>query len=81
MDDAGLDVAIGSEHGGFDVGSLKNFVDIASDDGFTSGAGNTDEFEVLGRVAVISRKNLGTSTGGTGAKLTVIHIYIISHMI
>jgi hypothetical protein len=32
-------------------------------------------------VAVISRKNLGTSTGGTGAKLTVIHIYIISHMI
>lgn len=81
MDDTSLNIAIRGENGGFDVGGLENFVDIASNNGFAGRAGDTDEFEALGGVTVVGLKDFGTSASAAIVKLTVIHIYIISHVV
>lgn len=81
VDDAGLNIAIRGENGGFDVGGLEDFVNIASNDGFASRASDADELEALGRVTVIGLENLGTGASAATVKLTVIHIYIISHVV
>ena len=65
LEEAGLDGVVGGENSGGLAGGEEDFVDIVGDGRFAGGAGDADEAEVTGRVAVVGREEFGLGAAET----------------